>query len=195
MAHAIRSYVKGQLVEVLLPVYTGVRQVRAALIISLGLGPNPGETRLALTGGAHVDVTKAWMQKNAPQAGKHYFVQDGEGNGVAHPAEAFEGEFADQATPPAPGGPGTDAEPPASGPEVVEGKGIPVTGTIGEAPAVTETVDSTGIPVGSTGDQGGLPSAADLDVVAELQKAADATSSQADGAGSDEAQSQTPASE
>ena len=144
MAHAIRSYVKGQLVEVLLPVYTGVRQVRAALIISLGLGPNPGETRLALTGGAHVDVTKAWMQKNAPQAGRHYFVQDGEGNGVAHPAEAFEGEFADQATPPAPGGAGTDPEPPASGPEVVEGKGIPVTGTIGKAPAVTETVDSTG---------------------------------------------------
>ena len=66
-----------------------------------------------------------------------------------------------------------------------------MTGTIGKAPAVTETVDSN--PGGS--NQAGLPSAADLDVVAELQKAADATSSQADGAGSDEAQSQTPASE
>lgn len=185
MGHTVRTFVKGEPVEVQLPVFTGTKQVRAALIVALGVGVNPGETRLALLGGAHVDVTKAWMQKNAPQAGKHYFVQDAEGYGEAQPASVFEVDFlGGPGVPPDNGpavGPDFPPDPFASGasnasPAVTEGAGIPVTGTIG-AVAVEANAPQAAISEFSelAGAEVGLPSAEDLDVVAELQKAADAT--------------------
>ena len=73
--HEVYTAVKGELVSAQLPLYTGERQVRAALIVSVGLGPVAGQTRLALAGGAHVDVSKNWVQANPPAVGA-YYVQD-----------------------------------------------------------------------------------------------------------------------
>lgn len=73
MAHEVYTAIEGgERTEVLLPLYSGERQVRAARIVSVGLAATAGITRLALEGGAHVDVSKAWVQKNGPTAGNFY---------------------------------------------------------------------------------------------------------------------------
>lgn len=93
MLHEVQTAVKGELVAAQLPPFAGEKRVRAARIVALGMGPQPGTTRLALEGGAHVDVGKAWMQKHGAAIG-HYYVQSSDGETTeALPADAFEGSF------------------------------------------------------------------------------------------------------
>jgi hypothetical protein len=94
MHHEVKTSVKGELVTALLPPYQGEKKVRAARIVALGIGPEPGTTRLALEGGAHVDVGKAWMQKHAPAgSGSHYYVQPSDGSPESILADLFESTF------------------------------------------------------------------------------------------------------
>jgi hypothetical protein len=92
MLHEVKTAVKGEFVSAQLPPYAGKRKVRAAKIVALGMGQEPGTTRLALEGGAHVDVGKAWMQKNGARAGQ-YYVQNQDDTTEAISAEVFESSF------------------------------------------------------------------------------------------------------
>lgn len=92
MHHEVKTAVKGELVTALLPPYQGEKKVRAARIVALGIGPEPGTTRLALEGGAHVDVGKSWMQKHGA-AVDHYYVQHPDDTTEAVLAEVFESTF------------------------------------------------------------------------------------------------------
>ena len=82
----------GDLVSARLPLYAGKKQVRAARIVALGMGSLPGQTRLALLGGAHVEVGKAWMQAQGARVGQ-YYVQGADGVNEAIDDEQFESTF------------------------------------------------------------------------------------------------------
>jgi hypothetical protein len=88
----------GSLQEVSLPEYVCHKVVRAAKIVAVGIGPDPGPeaapgtrrgVRLALEGAAHVDVSQQWMQNKFAQPGG-YFVQYEDGYSSFSPAKAFE---------------------------------------------------------------------------------------------------------
>lgn len=88
----------GSLQEVSLPEYVCHKVVRAAKIVAIGIGPEPGVdavpsarrgVRLALEGAAHVDVSQLWMQTKSAQPGG-YFVQYEDGYSSFSPAKAFE---------------------------------------------------------------------------------------------------------
>ena len=88
----------GSMQEVSLPEYVCHKVVRAAKIVSMGIGPEPGPDtplgtrrgiRLALGGAAHVDVSQLWVTSKTPQVGG-YYVQYDDGYSSYSPAKAFE---------------------------------------------------------------------------------------------------------
>lgn len=93
MLHDVMKAAKGgELESAELPRFAGQKRVRAARIVALGIGSQPGVTRIALEGGNHVEVGKSFMQSTGARVGQ-YYVQGQDGvNEVIEP-DVFENSF------------------------------------------------------------------------------------------------------
>lgn len=158
----------GESEEVTLPEFECFKRVRAGKIVALGIGQAEKTTRLGLAGGAHVEVSHAWVSNKLPQVGG-YFVQYEDGYSSYSPAKAFEEGYK-----------------PLSVEAAFATAEVP-TGANVEILAVGTGPNYLGKPV-----EGGLelPSAEDLDAAAAEKKAAEETAPATEGD-----QAQPPASE
>lgn len=96
MAHDVRTAVKGDLVSHNLPRFESSegKFVLAARIVAIGLSSflGTGTTRLALAGGAHVDVPKGWVLEHKPQIGA-YYVKTGPETAEIVETDLFEAQY------------------------------------------------------------------------------------------------------
>jgi hypothetical protein len=130
--------------------------VRSAPIIAIGVGASEGMTRLALSGGRHVDVDRKWFNAQHPYVGGFY-VQHEDGSAEVAGVERFAWEPAPQ------------SEQAAHDEAQARVKDLEA-----QLAATTEGRDAALQALADAASRKD-PSAADLDAVAEEQEAADAT--------------------
>jgi hypothetical protein len=164
---------EGEFANVELPEFQGIETVRAAKVVSTAF--HEGGYRLALEGGAHVDVTRNWVANHHPVAGGFY-VQREDGTAAFVNADAFTAKFAAEEAQ----GSGSERNGPSDWTQAGDGTGYPTdadadtsqsSGLVFETKNYSDGSSATGVaplPALSPDQQA---AAQEPDVIAQLQAA------------------------